>query len=217
MAVDDNMETCTRTDKEHDPWWMVDLRETKAIYAINFSFRLYSEDLRSRQQDRLSGYSIYVSNSQAKESGELCFKHNGSYLPSLTTEHVCASFGRYIQFVNNKLTFIELCNLVVLGCDKRGYYGDNCNIWCPEHCKNDQCFVTNGTCLGCASGWTGIKCDQACSNGKYGPDCSLPCSGHCKHNLTCNPINGTCLNGCSDGWMGVSCNKSKPLLQTLIE
>ncbi|XP_062590623.1 angiopoietin-1 receptor-like, partial [Saccostrea cucullata] len=212
QAVDTSSKTCTRTvlvelsDPFKTQWWMVDLQEIKSIYAIRFSFRDY-DGHHIRQQQRLSGYTIFVSNSPEIKSGELCFQHNETNLPSLTAQHVCVSFGQYVQFINERITYIELCSLVVLGCN-RGFYGVDCSHPCPEHCKSNQCFVTNGICPACANGYTGSDCNQACSSGMFGPDCSLFCSGHCKNNSTCNPTNGVCSNGCIDGWMDMFCNKS---------
>jgi hypothetical protein len=42
----------------------------------------------------------------------------------------------------------------------------------------------------------------------YGENCKMSC-GNCKDNITCNHINGTCMNGCADGWSGENCNNSE--------
>ncbi|XP_061196040.1 uncharacterized protein LOC133204332 [Saccostrea echinata] len=163
LAVDSNVETCTRTELERNQWWMVDLQEIKSIYAIKFIFRNYS-GFGLRQQKRLSGYAIYVSNSPDIKSGKLCFKDKGQYLPSLTAEHICASFGRYVQFVNENYTYVELCDFVVSGCVS-GTFGTDCKNNCSGHCLNDFiCNRTTGQCdYGCKPGYKG----ELCNNGNY--------------------------------------------------
>lgn len=48
----------------------------------------------------------------------------------------------------------------------------------------------------------------ACPYSKYGGNCSETC-GNCFKNLTCNHIDGTCINGCQKGFRGQFCRSSK--------
>ncbi|KAH7962581.1 hypothetical protein HPB52_017035 [Rhipicephalus sanguineus] len=84
-------------------------------------------------------------------------------------------------------------------------FGDNCSLSC--HCWNgDQNCMSDGRCHdGCAAGWTGERCQQACTTNTFGPDCAYEC--HCAEDSgACNPVSGTC-NACEPGYQGLSCQE----------
>lgn len=86
----------------------------------------------ARQQGRFAGFSLYVSNTDVIEKGEiqassLCYK-DGPNLPSLNFTTNCIKQGRYVIFYNERIdnaaypsgyelgnVFTELCNVVVHG------------------------------------------------------------------------------------------------------
>ncbi|KAL5005715.1 hypothetical protein ScPMuIL_016873 [Solemya velum] len=108
-------------------------------------------------------------------------------------------------------------------CDT-GYYGDDCNIQCPENCGPSGCDKT-GICQGCTKNYNGSYCEGKCPNCKaceqytgectmcgwynYGPQCEGVCSSECKDNLAflvqCDVVTGHCLAGCSPGYTGDRC------------
>ena len=47
-----------------------------------------------------------------------------------------------------------------LGCDNPGYYGKNCDISCPDNCKERNCEIVNGSCVSCEDGYKDQFCDQ---------------------------------------------------------
>ena len=62
-----------------------------------------------------------------------------------------------------KIYYIPFVFLHIPGCPSPGYYGEKCNLGCPQNCKDHRCHITNGTCLGCESGYLGAKCNQGMS------------------------------------------------------
>lgn len=109
-----------------------------------------------------------MSNTGDIQSSSLCYK-GGALLPPLNFTTVCAAFGRYVIFHNERLAgvtyptgfelynvYTELCEVVVFGCYNNGFYGSNCDIRCPMNCNDNTCHIWNGTCLACEPGWTGF-------------------------------------------------------------
>jgi hypothetical protein len=50
--------------------------------------------------------------------------------------------------------------LINLACDT-GFYGQNCEEKCTEHCAGGSrnCNTTTGNCeMGCQPGWIGLRC-----------------------------------------------------------
>eukprot|EP00105_Crassostrea_gigas_P040325 XP_019924473.1 PREDICTED: multiple epidermal growth factor-like domains protein 11 [Crassostrea gigas] len=84
-------------------------------------------------------------------------------------------------------------------------YGSECNIPCPDNCKNDTCHIQNGSCFSCKRGWTGISCKTKCQKWWFGDKCNQQCVGHCRDNSTCNHVTGQCDGGCDAGWKGTVC------------
>lgn len=79
-----------------------------------------------RQRGRFAGFSLYVSNTGDIQSSSLCYK-DWPLLP-LNFTTVCAAFGRYVIFYNERLAgvtyptgfelynvYTELCEVVVFG------------------------------------------------------------------------------------------------------
>jgi hypothetical protein len=51
-----------------------------------------------------------------------------------------------------------LCNE---GCIPK-YYGDKCELSCPEHCKGGVCDRQMASCLlGCKQGYRGVFCNES--------------------------------------------------------
>ena len=82
----------------------------------------YSE---KRQQGRLAGFSLYISNTGVMDS--LCYK-DGPQLPALNFTINCVTSGRYVIFNNERMNeanypqgyeldvvVTELCEVIVLG------------------------------------------------------------------------------------------------------
>ncbi|XP_062575142.1 multiple epidermal growth factor-like domains protein 10, partial [Saccostrea cucullata] len=221
-AVDRSLSTCSSTDATTPAWWYVDLGKVKSIYDVEVYFRLYNEIYKQRQRERMHGYKLYISNStdfSLLQKAYLCFSHTGPELPDLNVTHACVSFGRYVIFYNERdegvtypngvnpiQRYIQLCEVVVQGCDNGTVYGSFCNKTCPTNCQERRCYITNGTCAGCKDGWIGEKCLDACPAGKYGAECKNTCADHCGNNTSCNHVTGYC-EGCLSGWMGDDCNE----------
>ncbi|XP_062620105.1 multiple epidermal growth factor-like domains protein 10 [Saccostrea cucullata] len=196
LAVDNNLQTCTRNVfPDWTEWWMVDLQEAQSIYAIKFVFKDYGDTYRKRQEERLSGYSIYVSDTKEIKSGELCFKHNGTYLPSLTAVVEGVTTVLFVTFCVHNI--VRITNALSL----TGHVLDVTMAGMAFRATKEIITYPGQNFL-CSSHFA------ACLVGMYGPDCSLSCSGHCKSKSSCNPINGICSDGCAEGWMDVLCNKS---------
>ena len=80
----------------------------------------------SRQQGRLAGFSLFVSNTESMANTSLCYK-DGPKLPHLNFTTTCLTFGRYVIFYNERLTgatypeeyqltaYTELCEVIVQG------------------------------------------------------------------------------------------------------
>lgn len=80
-----------------------------------------------RQQERFAGLCLYISNSGDIQSSTLCYK-DGRQLPFLNFTTICAEYGRYVIFYNERLdevsypteyildnSFTELCEVIVKG------------------------------------------------------------------------------------------------------
>ncbi|XP_062582491.1 tyrosine-protein kinase receptor Tie-2-like, partial [Saccostrea cucullata] len=222
-AVDGDISTCTRsettgtTSTYKTVWWRVDLGDIKSIYRIRIQFKDYGPQSYNRQRGRLAGFSLYVSNTTNIQNSYLCYK-DGPELPLLDVTHICIIHGRYVTYNNERngasypvgyeYTIItELCEVNVMGCQKDGFYGQNCDLACPLHCQDRRCHITNGTCLGCTAGWIGDFCNKTCMVGYYGMECKARCTGQCFGGSFCNHISGKCEHGCEEGWMTPTCDQ----------
>ncbi|XP_062605201.1 multiple epidermal growth factor-like domains protein 11 [Saccostrea cucullata] len=105
------------------------------------------------------------------------------------------------------LSYTELCEVIVLGCEDVRFYGINCDLQCPENCQDNTCHIVNGTCFSCKPGWRGGFCNKECPSWSYGLDCKYQCSGHCLNELPCNHVTGECPEKCAAGWTGTFCEK----------
>lgn len=223
-ALDRNTSTCTRTidigrtSPRKTAWWIVDLGMVYNIYSVDIYFKNY-DHYEKRQQGRFAGFSIYISKSKLFETS-LCYK-DGPQLPSLNFTQKCLQQGRHVIVYTERLdeitypveyqttnVFIELCEVIVLGCNDSNVFGRNCDKPCPTTCSERKCHIVHGTCLKCRPGWTGYYCNQECKYGWFGQDCSQQCAGQCKDNATCNHLTGQCDSGCADGWTGENCSKA---------
>nr|XP_022311625.1 receptor-type tyrosine-protein phosphatase epsilon-like isoform X1 [Crassostrea virginica] len=228
-AVDRNITTCMRakgiglTSEHKFEWWKVDLGGVYNIYSINIIFKNY-QGYEMRQQGRFAGFSLYVTDDGLIDNGVIdsssrCYK-DGPHLPSLNFTTTCISSGRYVIFYNERISGVkypenyqleniltELCEVIMMGCQTAGVYGESCEKRCPTNCRDNTCHIQNGTCFGCSPGWNGTMCHTECSEGWYGLDCKLLCSGHCRDNAVCNHVTGVCKGGCAAGWNGTLCDK----------
>lgn len=102
----------------------------KIIYIVLKYYIFYCSV--DRQQGRLAGFSLYISNSDAKspediKKSTLCYK-DGPVLPPLNLTKICNEYGRYVIFYNERLdgivypkgyeatnVFTELCEVIVQG------------------------------------------------------------------------------------------------------
>ncbi|XP_062595637.1 uncharacterized protein LOC134256989 [Saccostrea cucullata] len=172
-AVDRDITTCSSTGADNPAWLYVDLQEIKSIHDIKIYF--YGTDTadEQRQRELMYGYQLYVSNITDLRALDLihhCYNHSGPALPDLISNHVCTAFGRYVIFYNERIpgvtypnsnggiqnfTYVQLCEIIVNGCETPGTYGDNCFKRCPSKCQEQRCHIINGNCLGCMEGWKG--------------------------------------------------------------
>ena len=90
-------------------------------------FLVYIE---KRQQGRFAGFSIYVSSNGTRDNSSLCYM-DGPKLPALNFTTTCITFGRYVDFYNERLpgvtypdgyvfdsVYTELCEVTVHGKNK---------------------------------------------------------------------------------------------------
>ena len=40
-------------------------------------------------------------------------------------------------------------------------YGESCSLPCPKNCQEGHCDITEGTCLGCLTGYKGPQCNES--------------------------------------------------------
>ena len=70
--------------------------------------------------------------------------------------------------------------------------------------------LSNLTCLlflplsSCTPGYTGVKCEEKCSEGSWGSNCIETCS--CSKGTTCHHVTGECLP-CAPGLWGEGCKE----------
>ncbi|XP_062612432.1 protein eyes shut homolog, partial [Saccostrea cucullata] len=170
--------------------------------------------VKCKRGNTLSGFSVYVSDTEDWRSGTLCYQHDIQQIPPLKVTIDCVTSGRYITFYNTRnltsfpgvseFSYIAACEIAVNGCDL-GFYGVNCTQ-CPKNCLNNSCHFQTGECVDCVVGYTGASCETACSSGNYGQGCAFKC-GNCFENNICNKVNGSCPGQCSPGWIGDKCDR----------
>lgn len=81
----------------------------------------------TRQRGRFAGFSLYVSKTGDIQSSTLCYK-DGLQLPPLNLTTICAEYGRYVIYYNERLSGVsypstyeinnvltELCEVSVKG------------------------------------------------------------------------------------------------------
>ncbi|XP_078322063.1 uncharacterized protein LOC144621909 [Crassostrea virginica] len=219
--------------------WRVDLGEIFSIHHILIQYVTGNKEwgVDNPYTKYFLGFSVFISNTAKKEDGMLCFRD--TYFTRATIPNpiniTCPYHGRYVIYYNNRThkpysdgysyyASNELCEVEVYGCPSPGYYGEKCNLGCPQNCKDRHCHITNGICLGCESGYLGAKCNQECQDGLYGYNCADRCSVNCVNPEDCDQItgncfkcqqncqdrrchitNGTCL-GCLPGYYGEYCS-----------
>lgn len=83
--------------------------------------------IEKRQQGRFAGFSLYVSKTGDIQSSTLCYR-NGPQLPPLNFTTICAEYGRYVIYYNERIdgvsypstyetsnVYTELCEVSVKG------------------------------------------------------------------------------------------------------
>ncbi|XP_062608098.1 cell death abnormality protein 1-like [Saccostrea cucullata] len=217
---------CTiSANKRFTATWRVDLGGVLSIHHIRIYYRTDNNpwDISNGYTSRFLGFSVYISNTSNKYDGYLCFKdtnYTRYTIPDNVTKE-CVKHGRYIIYYNkrprlavnregySRYAYSELCELEVYGCSTRGFYGEDCDLPCPENCQERRCDIVNGTCLECRPGYKGKQCEEQCDNYKYGLECSKSC-GNCSNGEPCYHVNGSCTNGCDAGVQGYRCDEKCP-------
>ncbi|XP_062593071.1 multiple epidermal growth factor-like domains protein 10, partial [Saccostrea cucullata] len=156
----------------------------------------------------LSGFSVYVSETEDWRTGTLCHQHDIRQIPQNNINIDCVTSGRYVTVYNTRnrtiypnvseFSYINICEIEVKGCDL-GFFGENCTR-CPQNCLNNTCHFQIGECFECKDGYRGQYCQTECDQGFYGRQCSMTCSDSCLGRL-CDPTTGRC-NSCIDGRSG---------------
>ncbi|XP_062608093.1 delta and Notch-like epidermal growth factor-related receptor [Saccostrea cucullata] len=162
----------------------------------------------------LSGFSVYVSDTEDWRSGTLCYQYDVTQIPQNNINLDCVTSGRYVTVYNTRnitiypnvseFSYINICEIEVKGCDM-GFYGESCTR-CPKNCLNKTCHFQIGYCFDCSDGYIGRYCETECAAGKYGQGCSVKC-GQCIDDKPCNHVNGSCPGDCSAGWRGDRCDQ----------
>ncbi|XP_062608092.1 uncharacterized protein LOC134269932 [Saccostrea cucullata] len=170
--------------------------------------------VKCKKGSTLSGFSVYVSDTEDWRSGTLCYQHDKQQIQPTEVSIDCVTYGRYVTVYNarnltsfpnvSEFSYINICEIEVKGCDL-GFYGENCTR-CPQNCLNNTCHSQIGECFECIDGYTGQYCGTECQAGKYGKACSVQC-GQCIDDKQCNHVNGSCPGECSPGWRGDKCDQ----------
>eukprot|EP00105_Crassostrea_gigas_P039452 XP_019923600.1 PREDICTED: multiple epidermal growth factor-like domains protein 11 [Crassostrea gigas] len=168
-------------------------------------------ELRCKQGDTLSGFSVHVSDTTDWRSGTLCYQHDIEQPMNNTVNIDCVTSGHYVTIYNSRnntdaslvseFAYINICELNITGCNI-GFYGENCRK-CPDNCLNDTCQFQIGHCFGCKEGFQGEMCEEECHSTLYGTNCNTTCSEYCQNRI-CNHINGYCLE-CIEARAGNFC------------
>ncbi|XP_059168900.1 platelet endothelial aggregation receptor 1-like [Physella acuta] len=86
-----------------------------------------------------------------------------------------------------------------------GRFGLECNSTCNCRTAGEACVVSTGACpAGCALGFHGVGCNEACPPTMWDYECASTCNINCL-NKSCNSQTGHCMYGCIDGYTGFTC------------
>ncbi|CAC5412432.1 PTPRT [Mytilus coruscus] len=214
-ANDGDITTCSKP-RDSSVKFQVDLKEISIV--TGFIILLGDGTIKE-------GYhTVYSSNnSDTWHSGTVLY--NGTVLSIDIKFEAVFRFLTYVPSVQSPVTDLELCEIGIIGC-RPTHYGPLCNTTCPQNCHG-PCDLENGNCkFGCMNGWTGVKCEQECSddcpNGQFGRNCSRFCkgcvssicdsvNGLCDNKTSCNPgyeQTETCNISCDDGEFGINCGQT---------
>ncbi|XP_061194984.1 stabilin-2-like [Saccostrea echinata] len=219
---------CSISSQGHSnvTWW-VNLIRILSVHHLVIYYRTdnlkWDENL--QYTSRFLGFSLYISNTTERNSGELCF-HDTEFTKSTipdTFNTTCTKQGQYVIYYNSRPqnndtlrglsqeAFSELCEVEVYGCNETGYYGSDCSRPCPDtNCR--YCHIETGACQGCKPGYQGHQCEEECDGKMYGDSCKEEC-GTCLGFKQCHHVNGSCPEGCDAGYEGelckTACSKGK--------
>ncbi|XP_063398312.1 cell death abnormality protein 1-like [Mytilus trossulus] len=195
LAIDGNKTSCSRTQGPTVAF-QIDLIDESIVTGISLTF--------GEHTSKGSNYSVYASNTSSSwKNGTVLYNRR-----ALPTEVNFFAVFRYLTFellLQQPNVSLELCEIGVIGCPP-SHYGSVCTNLCPPKCHG-PCDLDSGNCIfGCVNGWTGDKCEQACTIGQYGKNCLEGCSANCL-NAQCDHVTGECIVGCKDGWHGFNCTQ----------
>ncbi|MGH0180312.1 UNVERIFIED_CONTAM: hypothetical protein FKN15_003944, partial [Acipenser sinensis] len=161
------------------------------------------------------GELVNISFTRVKQvSEDAVIYKNGSFIHSVLRDEVHPTLvysfssvqlqdaGLYAaRYIGGTIFTSALTRLIVRTCGKNRFGRS-----CKEKCNGGSC-QSRVFCLrdpygcSCATGWKGIRCNEACPPGYYGAGCKLKCE--CRDRGVCDHFRG-CL---CKGWHGQHCEK----------
>ncbi|KAK7484734.1 hypothetical protein BaRGS_00024019, partial [Batillaria attramentaria] len=204
LAVDGDNNTCFVAGRQLNSVWSVELQELSRVHTISVQIvktsasaqdlevTVHGKDDNSEDDDD----GIVATPSASRSEDMRLYYH----LP-----HPAKASRVQIRTVGND-TSLSLCDVNVFGdCQVEDHYKWLCDTKCGCERPDETCDRLWGTCsvFGCRAGWTGNKCQQACSHGSYGFNCSGRCSVRCFRS-SCDATSGECTT-CVVGRTGKYC------------
>ncbi|CAL1536343.1 unnamed protein product [Lymnaea stagnalis] len=214
-------ESCTHTNGDKNPFWMLTFFNSQKINRIIIYNRYEDVSIHNPSgfAERLSGFSLEVYNNNSIEINRYTDK-NVSVEQVYTVTFLQPSEPASMVKITIPTTFLTLCEVEIFGDSScpAGWYGPECNKKCQCSDPGEACLVMTGGCSsGCAPGYYGESCDQECLPGYWGVDCLEQCSSIC-YAYSCARESGRCLQGCTNetdlpeckvacdiGWFGPNC------------
>ena len=153
--------SCTHTEEEQYPWWMVDFGTSRNIVMVQIYGR---SDCCS---ERLNGFQIRIGDSPDM-SNPICSLWNAYPNPVVTV--ACKGRGRYLTVSLPSTEPITLCEVYVWGPQPGWDWANECNA-CPANSNSPAGSVSISDCTCNAGYYTGEAASEE--------DCALSGRAHC--------------------------------------
>ncbi|XP_059168915.1 receptor-type tyrosine-protein phosphatase epsilon-like [Physella acuta] len=197
--------THTKPDKKKTPEWNLTLSRTHSVNR----YVIYN---RNENKERLKNFLLKSYDNTMR----LVFNYSDGNSRNIDV-YTITQPSHEAKYISIAATYkdkdgdmiLTLCEVEIFGdvkCES-GRFGLECNSTCNCRTVGEPCVVSTGACpAGCALGFHGVGCYEACPSTMWGYDCASTCNTNCL-NKSCDSQTGHCMYGCIDGYTGFTCTE----------